>query len=236
MSSILKALKRIEESTLPAENGAPAAALGPRAFGRSGRPRGAPWVIACLLAVAAASGFFLFGRDGGEQPPAGIGSPQGAPGAVRAKITDTAGPAPPPPFASAAPTAPPAAGGSAAVAPPPLPRRPTPQALPPRPAPRASREAPRPPAADPAPSGPRTAAAPRSAEDGLSRLEGSKLKLMAIAWYADPARRIAVINGSIVKEGESVEGFRINQIRKDDVIVSDGSRSWRVEFGLKTQP
>jgi hypothetical protein len=67
-------------------------------------------------------------------------------------------------------------------------------------------------------------------------LEGSKLKLMAIAWYPEPARRIAVINGSIIKEGESVEGFRITQIRKDDVVVSDGSRSWRVEFGLKTQP
>ena len=56
---------------------------------------------------------------------------------------------------------------------------------------------------------------------------------MAIAWYTDPARRIAVINGSMVKEGESVEGYKVSQIRKDDVIVSDGSRSWRGEFGLK---
>jgi len=33
-----------------------------------------------------------------------------------------------------------------------------------------------------------------------------------------------------------VEGFSVTQIRKDDVIVNDGSRSWRVELNLKTQP
>ncbi len=70
----------------------------------------------------------------------------------------------------------------------------------------------------------------------MSRLEEAKLKVMAIAWAEDPARRLAVLNGYIVKEGESVEGFSVTQIRKDDVIVNDGSRSWRVELNLKTQP
>jgi hypothetical protein len=59
---------------------------------------------------------------------------------------------------------------------------------------------------------------------------------MAIAWHGQATRRIAVINGHIVKEGESVDGYTITQIRKDDVIVNDGSRSWRVEFALKVQP
>jgi hypothetical protein len=76
----------------------------------------------------------------------------------------------------------------------------------------------------------------RTPEDNLSRLDNSKLKVMAIAWHGQATRRIAVINGHIVKEGESVDGYAITQIRKDDVIVNDGSRSWRVEFALKVQP
>ncbi|RPJ72594.1 MAG: hypothetical protein EHM15_08885, partial [Desulfobacteraceae bacterium] len=63
MSSILKALKRIEESTLPAETAGPAPALGPRAFRANGRARRTPLIVAGALvaAVAAASGFFIFG-------------------------------------------------------------------------------------------------------------------------------------------------------------------------------
>jgi hypothetical protein len=36
-----------------------------------------------------------------------------------------------------------------------------------------------------------------------------------------------------VREGESVEGFSVTQIRQDDIIVNDGTESWRLEFGLK---
>lgn len=65
------------------------------------------------------------------------------------------------------------------------------------------------------------------------RLEESKLQLQAIAWSEDAARRIAVVNGHVVREGESVEGFSITQIRKDDIIVNDGNETWQVEFRLK---
>jgi len=65
------------------------------------------------------------------------------------------------------------------------------------------------------------------------RLDDSKLKLQAIAWSNDVDQRIAVINGHIVREGESVEGFSVTQIRQDDIIVNDGTESWRLEFGLK---
>jgi hypothetical protein len=65
------------------------------------------------------------------------------------------------------------------------------------------------------------------------RLDDSKLKLQAIAWSDDAARRIAVINNHVVREGESVEGFSVTQIRQDDIIVNDGTESWRLEFGLK---
>jgi hypothetical protein len=65
------------------------------------------------------------------------------------------------------------------------------------------------------------------------RLDDSKLKLQAIAWSDDVAQRIAVINNHVVREGESVEGFSVTQIRQDDIIVNDGTESWRLEFGLK---
>jgi hypothetical protein len=65
------------------------------------------------------------------------------------------------------------------------------------------------------------------------RLDDSKLKLQAIAWSKDAVQRIAVINGHIVREGESVDGFLVNQIRQEDVVVNDGSASWQLEFGLK---
>jgi hypothetical protein len=36
-----------------------------------------------------------------------------------------------------------------------------------------------------------------------------------------------------VREGESVDGFLVNQIRQEDVVVNDGSASWQLEFSLK---
>lgn len=65
------------------------------------------------------------------------------------------------------------------------------------------------------------------------RLDDDKLKLQAIAWSKSAAKRIAVINGHVVREGESVAGFSVNQIRQEDVIVNDGSESWQLEFSLK---
>ena len=69
--------------------------------------------------------------------------------------------------------------------------------------------------------------------DALSAISNSKLKLQAIAWSEDTARRIAVINDHIVREGGTVDDYSITNIRKDDVIVNDGNTSWRLEFSLK---
>ena len=73
---------------------------------------------------------------------------------------------------------------------------------------------------------------PRKAKT-YAKLNDSKLKLQALAWSSDAARRMAVIDGRIVREGESVDGYQIDQIRREDVIVSDGRQSWSLEFGLK---
>ena len=78
------------------------------------------------------------------------------------------------------------------------------------------------------------AAAPKKRETrAYAKLNDSKIKLQALAWSSDAARRMAVINGRIVREGESMGGYQINQIRQEDVVVSDGRQSWSLEFGLK---
>jgi hypothetical protein len=74
---------------------------------------------------------------------------------------------------------------------------------------------------------------PKQVSRSYQRLDDSNLKLQAIAWSNDVAQRIAVVNGHVVREGESVEGYSVTQIRQDDIIVSDGAESWRLEFGLK---
>lgn len=238
MSSILKALKKIEETTPAADAADPQPAPGPHRLWipPHGRGRRKAILIGCVLlaATVAAAGVFIFGRGAGDRPAPAAVSTAGGPNAVRAKIADSPAPTAGGGESGPAVTADPAAAAPAVAAPPPLPKRPAAQTLPARPVTRpASRESAGAPAAERAAPG---AAAPRSAAESLSRLDNSKLKVMAIAWYADPAKRIAVINGSLVKEGESVEGYKVTQIRKDDVIVSDGSRSWRVEFGLKAPP
>ena len=65
------------------------------------------------------------------------------------------------------------------------------------------------------------------------RVDDSKLKLQALAWSDDSARRMAVVNGRIVHEGESVDGYLIVDIRSDDIIVSTGGKSYLLKFGLQ---
>jgi hypothetical protein len=85
----------------------------------------------------------------------------------------------------------------------------------------------------PAPATGKPASRSATAARSYSRLDESKLKLQAIAWSKNATDRIAVINGRIVREGESIEGFMVNQIRQEDVVVNDGSTSWQIEFGLR---
>lgn len=76
---------------------------------------------------------------------------------------------------------------------------------------------------------------PSSAEQSptYSRLQSADLELQAIAWSPEPAKRIAVINGRIVREGEAVGAYTLMRIRPDDIVLHDGSKSWQVIFGLR---
>jgi len=253
LSSILQALKKIEESAPPEESLNPAQALNPRTvFGQRHRGR---WLTSKIIymglaaVVVLAAGILIQGWMSGEADPRGgkpvtaaaDSAPDGA-DAFRAKLPDTKTAAPSPPVAAPAPVP--------ADAPETTPiQNPAPPARAAKPAARAlPKEAPDAPSAE-RPSASAQRAAParetpppnrppatRTPEDNLGRLDDSKLKVMAIAWHGVATRRIAVINGHVVKEGETVDGYTITRIRKDDVIVNDGSRSWRVEFALKVQP
>ncbi len=65
------------------------------------------------------------------------------------------------------------------------------------------------------------------------RIADDKLKLQALAWFDDASKRMVVINNHIVREGGSVDGYQVTQIRKQDVVINDGRKSWRLVFELQ---
>jgi hypothetical protein len=54
--------------------------------------------------------------------------------------------------------------------------------------------------------------------------------LQAIAWSKDPGQRMAVVNGLILREGDSVEGVTITKIREDQVIIRKGEQTMKLVF------
>lgn len=67
----------------------------------------------------------------------------------------------------------------------------------------------------------------------VKQTNDSGLELQAIAWSSDPKNRIAVINGRILREGESIERVQVTHIGKDNVIFKDGRNEWRQVFRIK---
>lgn len=59
----------------------------------------------------------------------------------------------------------------------------------------------------------------------------SMLEIQAIAWSSNPEKRMTVINGQIVHEGEMVERATVKHIGKNEVVIIKGSEKWRQLFG-----
>lgn len=246
MSSILDALKKVEAATggRPDLSPPPAFLAGPAR--RRGK-RGLALALAAGVVLAAAGGVLLLGNRTApplkeEQPalraklPPETTAPAAAerPAATRPNPAAPAVPAPgqnAAPPAPARPAPPPVAAGPQAAAPS---RQPPPAVQAPPPSARLRGPVETPPAARAAPSPARTESAGPSRAEGLPRLEDGRLRLMAIAWFDDPGRRLAVVNGRILREGETVDGFRVRAIRRDEVVVSDEARSYRLELNVKT--
>jgi hypothetical protein len=64
----------------------------------------------------------------------------------------------------------------------------------------------------------------------LKKIENSGLKIQAIAWFKDSQKRIAVINGRILREGENINGYCVVRIGQEDVIVRQGEEEFKLIF------
>ena len=64
-------------------------------------------------------------------------------------------------------------------------------------------------------------------------LNDDGIKVQAIAWSEDPQDRITVINGKILREGDTFEELTIADIQQDSVIVRKGTKSMTIEFRIK---
>lgn len=246
LSSILKALKKVEESgQAEANQDSPPLMYGAASSRSSWRQKiwrfgqNRVYFLMLVVGLAVAGAAYYWWSAGGVSPPSA-----GPAKEVRAQLPQRAAESPPqavsPPVRTAQPKPTPPPGqtpetATGSVQAPPPTSRVRPREVPASPPPEPRSSPARGPQSSPERVDTSRPSPPRAAEDNLSRLDESKLKVMAIAWTAEPSRRLAVVNGHIVKEGESVEGFNVTQIRKDDIIVNDGGRSWKVELNLKSQ-
>ena len=67
----------------------------------------------------------------------------------------------------------------------------------------------------------------------IKHADESKLQLQAIAWSRDSKNRIAVINGRVIREGGSVERVLVTHIGKNEVIFKKGMEEWKQLFRHK---
>ena len=62
----------------------------------------------------------------------------------------------------------------------------------------------------------------------------SEFKLDALVWSDNPKSRFAVINGQLVRAGDTVKGVSIADIGRDHVALKSGNKTW--ELRLNFQP
>jgi hypothetical protein len=56
------------------------------------------------------------------------------------------------------------------------------------------------------------------------------LKISGIVWGEVPSERKAVINGTVAREGDSVEGVKVLEIYPTYVVVSSRGKSFKVKM------
>jgi hypothetical protein len=61
------------------------------------------------------------------------------------------------------------------------------------------------------------------------------LKLDALVWSSNPRSRFAVINGQIVRAGESVRGASITEIERDHVVLKSGNKTWELRLNIQSK-
>jgi cytoskeletal protein RodZ len=61
-------------------------------------------------------------------------------------------------------------------------------------------------------------------------LENNRLTVQAISWDQSQANRIAVIDNSVLREGDFVQGYRLVRIEEDSVILHYSGNDYRLGF------
>jgi hypothetical protein len=64
-------------------------------------------------------------------------------------------------------------------------------------------------------------------------VDDTRYKLEAIVWSNNPESRFAVINGQILRAGSSLEGLSVTEIGRDHVAVRSGGREWKLKFTVE---
>jgi len=72
----------------------------------------------------------------------------------------------------------------------------------------------------------------RFASMPVKRSNQTNIDLQAIAWSTDPKSRLAVINGLILRERESIDNVIVMHIGKDAVVFKKGGEEWKQMFGF----
>ncbi|QTA82903.1 Type II secretion system protein B domain-containing protein [Desulfonema limicola] len=72
------------------------------------------------------------------------------------------------------------------------------------------------------------------AHDSIPQKSASEsgLAIQALVWSPESRRRMAVINGNILREGGTIEGAVINYIGNDYIIFKKESKEWKVIFQI----
>ena len=231
MSSILKALKKLEDENPPKGQSVvwPSGPAPRRAIRRwdiaSGWSAVLLWGLLAVVVLISAGGILLYllsPSDRNAVPTASVGQPvakpilESQPPETTAKLP-TQPPAVPTPKEAPPPTAPPVEKAT-----------PMPKSVPPS----AVKKVPTAPRKEKSPVRAVKAEPDRAATADLPVL-ATDLKLQAISWATSPGDRLAVINGNIMREGASLEGYSIVQIDRDEVVVRKGSEQWKLVFNLR---
>ena len=61
------------------------------------------------------------------------------------------------------------------------------------------------------------------------------LKLDALVWSSNPRSRFAVINGQIVRAGETIKGASITEIERDHVALKSGNKTWELRLNFQSK-
>ncbi len=231
MSSILKALKKLDDE-LPRKRRSviwPSGSRSRKGIRRwdisAGRSTAVLWGLLAVAVVAAAGGLFLYfskpAPESRTETTVAVTRPISKPDQTSSAPKPTATP----------PARLPAKKPSKTAAPQPD-RQATPAAPVAKPAPSPTvKKKPAPPVRKPSSEEKKTAKPSVPATTSLPILT-SELKLQAISWAPAAGDRLAVINGNIVREGASLEGYVIVKIEKEEVAVRKGSEQWRLVFDL----